>query len=143
MYININLPIVMQSDAPAELLALCNYTHSIPTATFRSRNVPERLPVDTDPAVLLAGDIEFTSRKSAGEALSAALGSASKMPGGKLRKILMRPYHSHAMGHVALVELQQAFGCKKGNCSAVEVMDFSFAFSVESWTHDLYVYSDI
>ena len=40
-------------------------------------------------------------------------------------QVLMRPYHTYAMGHTALASLQAAFGCSSSssNCSAVEVLE--------------------
>eukprot|EP01052_Picozoa_sp_SAG31_P016591 SAG31_NODE_1105_length_9882_cov_5.270571_2_plen_423_part_00 len=88
---------LLQSDASAELLALY-------------------------PTVLLAGDIDFHSRKSQGEDLLAAMSSAAKFQESRLKKVLMQSYHMHSMGNTALADLQQAFGCETNKCSAVEVL---------------------
>ena len=90
---------VLQSDAPSAVLALY-------------------------PAVLLAGDVNFTPQRTQEVGLLAALSAAAEAPNSKLKRVLMRSYHADAMGHGGLAKLQQAFQCgEPANCSAVEVME--------------------
>ena len=88
---------VLQSDAPASVLAMY-------------------------PAVLLAGEIEWTSRRDEGEDLATALGDAARLPGSKLRTVLMRRFHQAELGPAAVAALETALSKCEGSC-AVEVLE--------------------
>jgi len=88
---------VLQSDAPASVLAMY-------------------------PAVLLAGEIEWTSRRGEGEDLATALGDAARLPGSKLRRVLMRRFHQAELGPAAVAALETALSKCEGSC-AVEVLE--------------------